>query len=703
VSLRSTLLGGLLLVVAACDGALVGGARPAPAAPPFVAPPAPPAEVAPGPVASGPAQLRLLSALEYRNTMQDLLGLEGSAPLSHADWGTGFDTGAAGEVQEALLSTLLDESQALAARYVRERLRGDFPCFDAANVTDGCVRSVLTGLGRRAWRRPLRADEQADLFAGFTAAASTGGGRVAGLEALITRLLLSPRLLYRSEIGAPSTSRPGLRELDAFERASFLAYALTGSMPDEALLADAEAGALDEARLAAHARRLWGTPRARARVADLVRQWLGLTALDDMAARPGDYAKLTPALATALKQEFDGTVAQVLFDGPGTLEALLTASEVLGNQHTAPLYGLGAAGDALTPLSLPASERRGLLTLASTMAALSSSGDPSKDRPVQRALMVKSRLLCEPVGPPSGVNTVAAADTARAIPDFEQLTTRAQYEAMMQQGPECASCHATFMPLGFAFGRYDALGRFRATQRERPVDASAEGVPLLGEARRFADALELIDVVARHPQTARCFTQRVTSWSTGLRGTDYDATLGEALAWRHRGEPLHVGALIEQLLTAPENFVREGTTEEPPPLGAGGGGGDMTGGSAGGGAGGATVEALLPAGAALRATESRRSADGAFTLVLQGDGNFVLYRTGGAAIWHARTHGRAPGQAVMQGDGNLVVYDAGGVARFNTRTSRNPGASLFLEPSGRLSVRTPAGRELWNSITGRTP
>jgi hypothetical protein len=665
----------------------------------------------------GPAQLRLLNSLEFKHTVEDLLGLTVTAPLGHADWGAGFDSGAGGQMQENLFNALVDESQSLASRYVATRLAADFPCFDRANVTDACVNQVLEKLGRRAWRRPLTGDEKVALGAGFLDAATIAGSRVAGLETLIARLLLSPQFLYRSEIGAAIAAGSDLRALTAYERATMVAYALTASMPDDALLGDAEAGLLDDARLRLHVRRLWATPRARERMADVVRQWLGLTTLDDMAARPEDFAKLNPELGAALKSEFDATVAATLFDGAGTLPALFTSNFAMVNRHTASLYGLSVPGDELTRVQLPATERKGVLTLVSTMSALSSSADVSKDRPVMRGLMIKSRVLCEPVGPPSGVNTIAAANAASSIPNFDQLTTREQYEAMMQQGQACAACHATFMPLGFSFGRYDALGQHRTTQRGRPVNSLAAGVPLLGEVRQFDDALGLIDTLAGHERTAACFTKNLVSYATGVRGTASTDSYAALLHFRAKGQPLHVGQLMESVLLSPEVFERVGVVElSPPPMGGGGGATGGGGGSTGGGGGntpdagsadaGSSMPApatpLLPSGVALGGNESRRSSDGAFTLVYQLDGNLVLYRTGGAPLWSSRTGGNSVGQAAMQGDGNLVVYDSTTRPRFNTGTQGNSGAGLFIESSGRLSVRR-GGLELWNSITGRTP
>jgi len=47
-----------------------------------------------------------------------------------------------------------------------------------------------------------------------------------------------------------------------------------------------------------------------------------------------------------------------------------------------------------------------------------------------------------------------------------------------------------------------------------------------------------------------------------------------------------------------------------------------------------------------------------------------------------------PGQAVMQGDGNFVIYDSGGTPLAWTATEGNPGAYLTVQPDGNVVVYT---------------
>src|SRR5207237_2512941 len=52
-----------------------------------------------------------------------------------------------------------------------------------------------------------------------------------------------------------------------------------------------------------------------------------------------------------------------------------------------------------------------------------------------------------------------------------------------------------------------------------------------------------------------------------------------------------------------------------------------------------------------------RSQDGRFDLIMQGDGNLVLYRRSDSKpLWASNTNGKGATFAVMQGDGNFVLY-----------------------------------------------
>ena len=94
---------------------------------------------------------------------------------------------------------------------------------------------------------------------------------------------------------------------------------------------------------------------------------------------------------------------------------------------------------------------------------------------------------------------------------------------------------------------------------------------------------------------------------------------------------------------------------------------------------------LLASGASLAPGQSRASCDGRFVFVHQHDGNVVLYQ-GGTALWASHTAGTATSTLVMQGDGNLVLYKTGGAARWSTATHGHPGARLAVQNDGNVVV-----------------
>lgn len=96
-----------------------------------------------------------------------------------------------------------------------------------------------------------------------------------------------------------------------------------------------------------------------------------------------------------------------------------------------------------------------------------------------------------------------------------------------------------------------------------------------------------------------------------------------------------------------------------------------------------------------------------YKLVMQGDGNLVVYNPGGRAIWQSGTPGTGSNnRLVLQGDGNLVVYTAANRAVWNTATVRDPhnikNDVLLMQPDGNLVLYSEKG-PVWSSFTGIIP
>ena len=93
------------------------------------------------------------------------------------------------------------------------------------------------------------------------------------------------------------------------------------------------------------------------------------------------------------------------------------------------------------------------------------------------------------------------------------------------------------------------------------------------------------------------------------------------------------------------------------------------------------------------------SPNGGHRVVMQGDGNLVLYRANGTPKWATGTDGSDVGGASFQGDGNLVLYRSDGVPIWASGTDGNAGAVLVLQDDGNLVIYAADGRALWATGT----
>jgi hypothetical protein len=89
-----------------------------------------------------------------------------------------------------------------------------------------------------------------------------------------------------------------------------------------------------------------------------------------------------------------------------------------------------------------------------------------------------------------------------------------------------------------------------------------------------------------------------------------------------------------------------------------------------------------------------------FILVLQGDGNLVIYRKGGSPIWGSGSNGKGEGpySLSLQGDGNLVIYAKNGPIWGSGSNGKGEGPfNLELKPDGNLVLTDSKNSVTWQS------
>ena len=233
---------------------------------------------------------------------------------------------------------------------------------------------------------------------------------------------------------------------------------------------------------------------------------------------------------------------------PATAPAIATATSAL---PTAPAKGTGTAaifieGTALRAQGLDPGERRGLLTQGAFLAAHSG---PDTPKLVARGSLVREQLLCGEVPePPDDFKFDEAKIT-------EDMTAREKF-SVHATNPFCSRCHALFDSIGFALESYDAIGRFRRTDKNKPIDPSGKLTSPGGREIQFASFVELVERLADLPETQDCFARQYLTFATGRTAAEVSACEARVVARAFADSGHRLDALMLGVVESPGFFLR---------------------------------------------------------------------------------------------------------------------------------------------------
>jgi len=467
--------------------------------------------------------LRRLTRTEYTNSVRDLLNVNvtATADLPADEVTNGFDNNAAVLTVSSLhAEKYVLVSEALAKLAVQNLSALTAGCDTVAKGEDACALAFAKSFGRRAFRRPTTAEDERQLLAAY-AAGRSGGSYAEGIEVMLRAALQSPNFLYRLEL-TPATDATAKRvPLSQFELASRLSYLIWGSGPDDALLDSAARGELaSKEQVAAKARALLATPKARSAIGSFFEQWTSTRRLAITTKSSSLFPGFSNDLRDAMAKELPAFVSDVLWNGDGRLSTLLTAPIAFVSGPLAQIYGVKATPSSDgTPVkvALPANQQRaGLLTQAGVMSV---QGHPDQTSPVLRGKFVRAMLLCQPPPPPP-------ADVDISLPSVDEgATARLRFAAHESAGASCAGCHKLMDPIGLAFEHYDAIGQYREQDNGQALDVSGEilGAPDAGLTGAFNGPAELAAKLANSSQVRACVATQWFRFASGRTEGSEDA------------------------------------------------------------------------------------------------------------------------------------------------------------------------------------
>ncbi len=375
------------------------------------------------------------------------------------------------------------------------------------------LKGFLGTLAERAFRRPL-SDE---LRQRYVDRPFEGG--VAPEDAVKRAVILivkSPRFLY-PDLGS---------ENDSFTVAGRLALGLWDSLPDQPLLEAAKAGNLRTPdQVKEQARRMLADPRAMTKLNHFFRGWLKLDAEADLQKDHGKFPGFDVDLVADLRRSLELFIDRVVAGERSDLRELLGADYLFVNDRLAKFYGLPAPeGDGFQPVKLDPAQRAGVITHPFVLARLAHHDATS---PIHRGVFLTRHILG---------GSLKAPPEAIAFDDhkFDPSMSMREKVTEMTRDKSCMTCHETINPLGFSLENFDAVGRFRLRENEKPIDPESDYNTLEGDLLRLRGPRDVADHASESPVARRGFVrqlfQSVIKQTPAAFGHDAVTRLDESFA-----------------------------------------------------------------------------------------------------------------------------------------------------------------------------
>jgi hypothetical protein len=410
-----------------------------------------------------------------------------------------------------------------------------FVCHPAKqSEEESCAKQILSNFARRAYRRPVTdADLQIPLK--FYRDTRTGGEFDAGIERGLRALLVSPEFLFRVEQDPANVAPNTTYRLTDLELASRLSFFLWSSIPDDELLDLAIAGKLkDPAVLEKQVRRMLADARSEALVNNFADQWLYLRNLENIIPDARLFPDYDDNLRQAMRRETELFFESIMREDRNVVD-LLSANYTFLNERLAKHYGIPNVYDSyFRRVTFDANNVRGGLLGQASILTVTSYAD--RTSPVIRGKWILTNVVGLPPPPPPP-NVPPLKDNGS---NGKVMTMRERMAAHRANQP-CAGCHSLMDPVGFSLENYDAVGRWRTTDEDSPIDASGN----LPDGGKFKGASGLRQALLSRPELfVGTLTEKLLTYGLGRGLESYDEPAVRKIVRDAHGNDYRFSSLI---------------------------------------------------------------------------------------------------------------------------------------------------------------
>lgn len=434
-----------------------------------------------------------------------------------------------------------------------ESLKKVFVCGHAAGTHQpACGQKIIGNLARRAYRRPVAAEEIGKLTGLIAIAQRQGDSFEEGLAQAIQAMLVSPHFLFRIEQDRKTATADAMQPIGQHELASRLSYFLWSSMPDDELLRLADERKLRRPEiLSAQVQRMLKDPKSSALVENFAGQWLELRRLEAIKPDRDRFPQFDEYFRMSVRRETELFFDHIIRQDRSLLD-FIDADYTFLNERLARFYKIpGVTGPEFRKVALAAdSNRGGILTQASVLTV---SSYATRTSPVLRGKwMLENMLNAPPPPPPPDVPNL----------DEKKIGTAASLRQQLEEhrtNPTCAACHARLDPLGFGLENFDAIGGWRTMDGKFPIDSSG----VLPDGRSFKGVSELKTILkADRDAFAEGVTDKLLTYALGRGLERYDRPTVRQIARRVAAKEYKFSSLVLEIVNSlPFQYRRSGSTQ----------------------------------------------------------------------------------------------------------------------------------------------
>ena len=417
------------------------------------------------------------------------------------------------------------------------------------------LQKFLSELVQRAFRGPI-SDEIRQRYIAQQLEITPDDGEAIRRVMLMT--LKSPRFLYPALLY--QTHSPSQRA------ANQLALTLLDSLPNDRSLRDAVAKneLQTEEQIRRHARDLVTDYRTRAKVREMMHQWLHTAHIGELTKDTEKFPGFDAELVSDLRQSFDAMLDEIIWSESSDFKQLFQADWAFTSDRLAKFYGdawkpADAEGPPIRRSVAASAEaeggrvRAGVLTHPFLMSGLAYFDTSS---PIHRGVFLIRYVLGRTLRPPNEAFTPLSPGLH---PD---LTTRQR--VALQTSPEsCQVCHSKINPLGFTLENFDAAGRFRTMEMDKPVDPTGSYVTRDGKEVQFGGVEDLANFLAESDDSHRAFVDRAFQHFVKQPIAAYGPNQLDRLTDKFRSSGLNIRELIVEIAVIAATEASHPTKSHP--------------------------------------------------------------------------------------------------------------------------------------------